>query len=536
MSGIMNGTKKTGVHEHHANKLMENPHVPQEAKDIWHSHLGLVESAKKLAPGIVESLQPAILEKCLRDVVEKQGVKAPIELQRAILRIKLKHLCNNTSTLENIKPLLDCLRPWLRTGEPAKEFDVFGPTVVDIDMDAKEKIQMFTSRLTSSWVVTLVRKGETGRKALTQACGLILEDLEEASNIESLDDDLLSGVIEFAGIIRPLHVLLEEGRLEYLVEELDGLKKLQQCMGEVGMTLSCVIGNAMKREEWFEHRINTLVKNEFSLAAAATSIAEDNEKLEAMGRQDLFRNVVIIGEACKNLTKCQMSLDAEFLEHFHAQLHKVVLEYIADLLGAVEKKALQNQDMVQISYALREFSFAFPDEAQIDAASSVLAALSSRNQKDFVKNLLLERCADLRDVLMQEGAEADKAIEINHALKVVKDSMGTIIDEAASAATLMSVCNGCLARALETSSELEGNTIIDIVETLIAPCCRSSMLTSPSATRPRPSVWRTRTSWTWLGRTSSHTNNLDDCARRSRLRPTFAPRGRPRCRRWSWTS
>jgi len=308
LAAIVRGDK-LGVPKHHAYNLLQGGTLADEAKNMLANHLELAELAEKLSPNSREHLTASVCSKALQAVIIDAKTECDEELEKSLLKARFKDLALSPEcTKEEMQTLTDVVRPWHRPGKPVEKFDVLQPKLSASSLPMKERMSMKAGRITSGLLIPLITKGLEGHGQLKVICSRLIDFGEEVNELtDTIDDNVLASALEFLSLARAMHAMLS-GSLAEIAERMKDLRTLHSHMGTVGHSLHTVVGNAVKREEWFAARLDTIVGSEEAILRGAEIIAEALDQIEDVASQSWDKRVPTLAGIAKHLTKMQAGL------------------------------------------------------------------------------------------------------------------------------------------------------------------------------------------------------------------------------------
>lgn len=402
LQSIVDGGR-LGVAEHHA-RLMAKGARGEDAHRMLalHNHLELVDVAKKLAPGEVENLPPSVLTSCLTEIIVRQGVIPPPQLESLLFERKMKELSASASDEKTMSVALEVITPWLTSGAPAR-FDVFKPTLSAMQKEPKDKVHIFLNKVTNSFIVPMILKGPDSRNTLFTFICCLLTRLETAVADEQTDDTYLASAIELAEVLRPLRALMG-GSLMEIAKEIAGLATMYQQVGRGGTTFLAVVCTAIKRAQWPMSRLESIIKVQNSIVEAADLENSLDELSANLDGQPLPAQIVLMSDKCRKLTRFQASIDKEFITTLEQRLWEFVEPLVEKIHNACLNNSLEGCDEVPVQVG--EFSFAYPERLELmQLEGEVSKSLKQGRHRNLFLNLR-SKCNQIVDAAAADGAVA----------------------------------------------------------------------------------------------------------------------------------
>lgn len=331
-------------------------------------------------------------------MIVKRGVQPPLSLDIAGINLKLNELSPHALSADGITRLLGCLRPWSLPND--KAFDLLQPIVGTSNLSAKDKVITCASTLVSRVMVPLVKRGESARDQLQLFANIANMFLQGANDhTEHMEDTILNAVLEFGSVIAAIASLLSSP-LQDNLGAMDDLLNLHKHFHSTAGTAFGVVAQAMQRVEWYEERLDGIIRTETHIVELApllsSGLAELAEIMEGEAEAEIAEQMRVCAQVYQCLTKAQTALDAERAAHYNSLIEVHVETLMTKLNAAISEKTLCVSDVTALNNDIREIAFAFPLSSNVNSAD---VALASHNKDYRHAGLAQSLQAPLSDLL-----------------------------------------------------------------------------------------------------------------------------------------
>ena len=231
---------------------------------------------------------------------------------------------------------------------------------------------------------------------LARAIGCFIQELVSRPD-ESFEDDVLSGMLDVAGMMRGI-VSLGGSDLTDRCSAIAELQALWTYVGKTSKKLICSVANDIVRDQGILQRMKDVCENEAVLTEANDKVNEYMEALDddKFRQGDYVSRLNVLSPICRSIATWNSTLPEGILGEFYVYVQMRVRDAVGELINDTSSDYSKWGPMTEFQQTIAEIGYGYPQEQTVAEAEGKIGKAMSDTEGALRLRKVARACDDIQ--------------------------------------------------------------------------------------------------------------------------------------------